>query len=862
MAVRRAAEALTARLGGRAAHPLGAVARPQPPAGASRISSTTTVEQDRVAARRPRPARRAAGGRTTCRGRRRTSRSSRTSHFPVPHQRPSAASSSRAACLPGRDRHGRGQHRIGGVGQVVEQVGEPVAHRVPVGVGRAGPARRRGRRRTPRRAPRRRRRRRAGPRRSRSAAPAWAGGARGPWRSSARPTPGSARTARPASRRTRATPGTAPAAPASRTVMSRSEVGVAVPDTTLPASQAARASGKRSATSARAVVTASSSSHATSLPGPRRAERVTSGLDPRCTKRIQPEETRAPDPNPPAPSAVRDRRRGGRGRHRRQRLLHRTGRLGDLQQRLQPARRTSPSRSAPTAPPRTPSPAPACLGKATQDPTTAAERRANAAYVAENRSTPDPRLTTTPVREARQAVPEDRYAMAGGCYSMAGQPIRFQATDLGSYLLYTRDESFVSADGLADEPSETPTGPRRGATAATPSGSPTAAGSPPPAAASPPATSRSGFSLQHDDRLPALPRGRRSASPVRRSPAPRPSRRCAATSTPTPTAWPSSSSAAASTAASRGTGTARRTRSSTATTTRQTQGHGAVLESILSGEPSHDPVGWPTFKDWPAPNSLTHEGTYYRWLERSWRGGQRLFVNLLVENNQLCELYPLPPPNEKNSCDDMDSIRLQAKRMYEMQDYIDAQFGGPGEGFYRIVKSPWQARRVINAGKMAVVMGIETSVPFGCTLPPGEAHLRSRLHRPPARRGARPRGAADGAGQQVRQRALRRGRRQRRGRRGGQQRATSARPTPSGTCGTASPSTPTRTTRTRSRRPRSAPSSRTRCSVRSVSCSAPPAPPCRSTRRPTTATSAASPRWASTPSRASPNATCSSTPTT
>ena len=73
----------------------------------------------------------------------------------------------------------------------------------------------------------------------------------------------------------------------------------------------------------------------------------------------------------------------------------------------------------------------------------------------------------------------------------------------------------------------------------------------------------------------------------------------------------------------------------------------------------------------------------------------------------------------------MDSIRLQAKRMYELQDYIDAQCGGPGKGWYRIVRSPWQARRVINAGKMAVVMGIETSVPFGCTfkrLPTGDVH--------------------------------------------------------------------------------------------------------------------------------------------
>ena len=83
------------------------------------------------------------------------------------------------------------------------------------------------------------------------------------------------------------------------------------------------------------------------------------------------------------------------------------------------------------------------------------------------------------------------------------------------------------------------------------------------------------------------------------------------------------------------------------------------MEAFLSGKPTHDPVGWPTFKDWPAPDSLTHEGTYYKWMERSWRAGQRILVNLLVENNKLCEIYPL----KRNSCDDMDSIRLQAKDM-------------------------------------------------------------------------------------------------------------------------------------------------------------------------------------------------------
>ena len=149
-------------------------------------------------------------------------------------------------------------------------------------------------------------------------------------------------------------------------------------------------------------------------------------------------------------------------------------------------------------------------------------------------------------------------------------------------------------------------------------------------------------------------------------------------------------------------------------------GKGAVMEAFLSKKPTHDPVGWPTFKDWPAPESLTHEGTYYKWMERSWRAGQRLLVNLLVENNKLCELYPL----KRNSCNDMDSVRLQAKQMRAFENYIDAQHGGPGKGWYRIVTNPDQARRTINAGKLAVVMGIETSVPFDCTQKLGVPDLR------------------------------------------------------------------------------------------------------------------------------------------
>jgi microsomal dipeptidase-like Zn-dependent dipeptidase len=139
----------------------------------------------------------------------------------------------------------------------------------------------------------------------------------------------------------------------------------------------------------------------------------------------------------------------------------------------------------------------------------------------------------------------------------------------------------------------------------------------------------------------------------------------------------------------------------------------AFAENLLSTGSltgTHSNKGWPDFDGWPRYDSLTHEGTYWRGIERAWRGGLRILVADLVENRALCELYWL----KKNPCGDMDSLRLQARDLYDLQNYIDAQFKGPGRGFFRIVKSPHEARAVIAAGKLAVVMGVETSQPFDC----------------------------------------------------------------------------------------------------------------------------------------------------
>jgi hypothetical protein len=143
------------------------------------------------------------------------------------------------------------------------------------------------------------------------------------------------------------------------------------------------------------------------------------------------------------------------------------------------------------------------------------------------------------------------------------------------------------------------------------------------------------------------------------------------------------------------------------------QGTNGAVESFLDyGSPSHphDPVGWPSFRDWPSPTDLAEEGDYYTGIERAWKAGLRIMVTHLVDNEALCQLMT----KRVNPCNDMSSVFIQARDLQALQNYIDAQSGGPGKGFFRIVTNPFQARQVINQGKLAVQEGIEVSDLFNC----------------------------------------------------------------------------------------------------------------------------------------------------
>jgi hypothetical protein len=143
------------------------------------------------------------------------------------------------------------------------------------------------------------------------------------------------------------------------------------------------------------------------------------------------------------------------------------------------------------------------------------------------------------------------------------------------------------------------------------------------------------------------------------------------------------------------------------------QGTNGEAEAFLDyGSPANgrNMQGWPTFQNWPSPTDLAEEGDYYTGIKRAWMAGLRVMVTHLVDNEALCNLMT----TRRNPCDDMAAVHIQAKDLRRLQDYVDAQSGGPGKGFFRIVTNPFQARAVINSGKLAVVEGIEVSDLFHC----------------------------------------------------------------------------------------------------------------------------------------------------
>ena len=136
---------------------------------------------------------------------------------------------------------------------------------------------------------------------------------------------------------------------------------------------------------------------------------------------------------------------------------------------------------------------------------------------------------------------------------------------------------------------------------------------------------------------------------------------------------------------------------------------------VSGGTPGHETAGWPDFTFWPNRCAYSHMMNYYRWIERAYLGGLRLIVTMPTGNASYCQLMSMLRPGlAEGDCSAADTVELQTLVIYDLQDYIDAQEGGPGKGWFRIVTSPAEARQVIAQNKLAVVLGVEYNTLFDC----------------------------------------------------------------------------------------------------------------------------------------------------
>src|SRR5947207_11125159 len=141
---------------------------------------------------------------------------------------------------------------------------------------------------------------------------------------------------------------------------------------------------------------------------------------------------------------------------------------------------------------------------------------------------------------------------------------------------------------------------------------------------------------------------------------------------------------------------------------------------LRNGQPTgtHDTHGWPSFAGWPTFDTYTHQQIYYRWLQRAWMAGERLVVAQTVEDESICNIEP----RKSHSCNETQTVEAEIAELRALQSYIDAQAGGRGRGWFRLVYGPGAAEKVIKAGKLAVLIGVESSNPFGCSESQGQPH--------------------------------------------------------------------------------------------------------------------------------------------
>ena len=131
----------------------------------------------------------------------------------------------------------------------------------------------------------------------------------------------------------------------------------------------------------------------------------------------------------------------------------------------------------------------------------------------------------------------------------------------------------------------------------------------------------------------------------------------------------------------------------------------------LLPEGAHDASGYPNFRGWPNFRGTVHQQAYVDWIKRAVHGGLRL-VQVDVGNHgplgklveAMTAALPLAgytAPFAGNARDDASNIDLQLNAMHSFATLPDVS------PWAEIARTPADARRIVGAGKLAMVLGVE-----------------------------------------------------------------------------------------------------------------------------------------------------------
>ncbi|MBX3233866.1 MAG: membrane dipeptidase [Labilithrix sp.] len=127
----------------------------------------------------------------------------------------------------------------------------------------------------------------------------------------------------------------------------------------------------------------------------------------------------------------------------------------------------------------------------------------------------------------------------------------------------------------------------------------------------------------------------------------------------------------------------------------------ALFEPSTDGLPGHVTGGAARFEGWPWFATQTHQQMHVDWIRRAWRGGQRIMIALAVHNELLAREFRGAEPK--------DDMPAAVKQLVETRAFV----GRHGD-FMEIAETPADARRIVGAGKLAVVLGVEVDAIGGC----------------------------------------------------------------------------------------------------------------------------------------------------